>query len=171
MEKNTISTDNYIVAPSSSQELTQEELDEDVEARIQENKEKKDKRTKWSINTEFVKWVVDNFERETVPQIRLRNTKVLKLTEEDVHRTFNLREGIKENSKLNPLGDMQFVLINYLERIGNKCRILSGNYRSPSLRDCDEINVTKAMEQVEEIFGFSKAIAVGITKERKSDDG
>ncbi|GAA0150575.1 hypothetical protein LIER_09491 [Lithospermum erythrorhizon] len=226
--------------------------------------------SKWSgINTEFVKWVVNNFKRETVPQIRVTNTKVLKLTGEDVPRIYhlprghmrinltkcsdedirkfmaeldipgikktvhftvleeklkslenpttwakaailyiayyllnlknninvslryacilhnvkstnqyyccrhvldNLREGMRENNKLNLIRDMLFVLINYLERVGKKCRMLSGNYTSPFLRDWDEIKVTKAMEQVEEIFGFSKSIAVGITKERKSND-
>ncbi|GAA0187008.1 hypothetical protein LIER_34296 [Lithospermum erythrorhizon] len=227
--------------------------------------------SKWSgISTEFVKWVVENFEREKVPHIRLSKTKVLKLTEEDVHRVYklprdhrrvhltrcrdedirnlrddlgisgiknsihiseledkldslddatawakaavlyiaycllnpinsnnvslryasilgdvnsisqydwcghvldNLRECIRENNKLNPLGDMHFILINYLERMGKGCRLLLGNYKSPSLREWDKLKVAKAMEQVDEIVGFSKAVAVGITKERKGDDG
>ncbi|GAA0159534.1 hypothetical protein LIER_43482 [Lithospermum erythrorhizon] len=87
------------------------------------------------------------------------------------HVLDNLREGIRDNYKLNLLGDMHFVLINYLETMGKGCRLLSGNYKSPSLHDWDELKVTKVMEQVDEIVGFLKAIAIGITKERKGDDG
>ncbi|GAA0143476.1 hypothetical protein LIER_04150 [Lithospermum erythrorhizon] len=72
------------------------------------------------------------------------------------HVLNNLREGIREHNKLNPLGDMHFILINYLERIGKGCRLLSGNYTSPSLRKWNDLKVTKAMEQVDEIIGFSK---------------
>ncbi|GAA0183609.1 hypothetical protein LIER_30989 [Lithospermum erythrorhizon] len=87
------------------------------------------------------------------------------------HVLDNLREGIRKNNKLNPLGDMHFILINYLERMGKGCRLLSGNNTSPSFREWDELKVTKAMEQVDEIVGFSKAVGVGITKEKKGDDG
>ncbi|GAA0159042.1 hypothetical protein LIER_38778 [Lithospermum erythrorhizon] len=50
---------------------------------------------KWKkLNSFFVEWVVNNFEEHT--QIRLSKTKVLKLTEEDVHRVYKLPRATKK---------------------------------------------------------------------------
>ncbi|KAG9145010.1 hypothetical protein Leryth_023187 [Lithospermum erythrorhizon] len=52
--------------------------------------------SKWtSIRTNFVKWVTDNWETDTGPQIRLSPSKVLKITQDDVHRVYHLPRGDK----------------------------------------------------------------------------
>ncbi|GAA0178741.1 hypothetical protein LIER_42187 [Lithospermum erythrorhizon] len=47
--------------------------------------------SKWtSIRINFVKRVTDNWETDTGPQIRLSPSKVLKITQDDVHRVYHL---------------------------------------------------------------------------------
>ncbi|GAA0174304.1 hypothetical protein LIER_27725 [Lithospermum erythrorhizon] len=52
--------------------------------------------SKWtSIRTNFVKWVTNNWKTDTGPQIRLSPIKVLKITQDDVHRVYHLPRGDK----------------------------------------------------------------------------
>ncbi|GAA0160182.1 hypothetical protein LIER_38993 [Lithospermum erythrorhizon] len=170
------------------------------------------------IRTNFVKWVTNNWETDTGPQIRLSPSKVLKITQDDVHRVYHLSRGDKRvdisqctddaikrlrdelgiggsfsrtdvrkynwcqhvfehttkgitvNNKLNPTANFHFLLINYLERMSKQCPLLTGQFTTPSLSGWDESSTVASLLAMEEMVELSKAVAVSVIKERRSED-
>ncbi|GAA0183256.1 hypothetical protein LIER_30705 [Lithospermum erythrorhizon] len=79
-------------------------------------------------------------------------------------------KGITVNNKLNPTSDFHFLLINYLERMGTQRRLLTGQFTTPSLSGWDESSTVASLLTMEEMVGLSKAVVVGVIKERRSED-